>query len=332
MNRLRLVIPVFNDWASFRRLLEELEKVAATLPFQIFVTAIDDGSTDDHLAPLHDLPAFTHLAGAEIVHLSVNVGHQRAIAIGLCVAAHDQQINPGQFDAVLIMDADGEDPPSAIATLTQGIGPRQDFCVVAQRRKRVETFQFKFFYFLYKLFFQLVTGKTIGFGNFCILSAGYVRRLVMVSDLWNNLPAAVLRSRLPIQTVTIDRGRRYAGKSKMNFTSLVVHGFSGISVYADTIFVRLLILASALIVIGFVCFFVLLTLRIFVPSHATPGWATTIIFGLSIIILQLVVTALSSLLMLLNNRVQRLVIPKLDYVPYVRDRERLFGRGFDRAV
>jgi hypothetical protein len=78
-----------------------------------------------------------------------------------------------------------------------------------------------------------------------------------------------------------------------------------------------------------VCFCVLLGLRLFVPAHATPGWATTIIFGLSIIILQLVVTALSSLLMLLNNRVQRLVIPKLDYVPYVRSRQMLFGHGFD---
>jgi glycosyltransferase involved in cell wall biosynthesis len=301
-----------------------LDRAAVSLPFQLFVRAVDDGSDEEATEAIGDVAHLQRLAGCEIVHLSVNVGHQRAIAIGLCVTAHECN-----YDGLLIMDADGEDPPSAIAALTQSIGARKDFCIVAQRRKRVETFKFKFFYFLYKIFFQLITGKTISFGNFCILSAGYVSRLVMVSDLWNNLPAAILRSRLPIETVTIDRGSRYAGKSKMNFTSLVVHGFSSISVYADTIFVRLLILASALIVVSCVCFCVLLGLRLFVPAHATPGWATTIIFGLSIIILQLVVTALSSLLMLLNNRVQRLVIPKLDYVPYVRSRQMLFGHGFD---
>ena len=323
MNKVRLVIPVYNDWTSFHMLLHELDKVAVSLPFQIFVSAVDDGSIDDAMPTLSDLSALRHLAGVEIITLSVNVGHQRAIAVGLCVAAQDHD-----FDAILIMDADGEDPPHSIEALTRGIGGRTNFCFVAQRKKRVETASFKFFYLLYKFFFKLVTGKTISFGNFCILSSSYVDRLVMISDLWNNLPAAVLRSRLPIDRVPIHRGRRYAGKSKMNFTSLIVHGLSGISVYADTIFVRLLILSVVLVVASVLLVSGLLTLRIFFPTHATPGWTTTITFGLTIIILQVLFTALSSILMLLNNRVQRLVIPKLDYLPYIRNRRLIFGHRF----
>jgi hypothetical protein len=191
----------------------------------------------------------------------------------------------------------------------------------------VETASFKFFYLLYKVFFKLVTGKTINFGNFCILSSGYVDRLVMVSDLWNNLPAAILRSRIPLNLVPLHRGRRYAGKSKMNFTSLIVHGLSGISVYADTIFVRLLILSVVLVGVSVVLVAGLLTLRIFFPAHATPGWTTTITFGLTVIILQVLFTALSSILMLLNSRVQRLILPKLDYLPYIRNRRLIFGRA-----
>lgn len=195
-------------------------------------------------------------------------------------------------------------------------------------KKRVETLSFKFFYLLYKSFFKLVTGKTINFGNYCMLSRSYVDRLVMVSDLWNNLPAAILRSRLPTRLAPIHRGRRYAGKSKMNFTSLIVHGLSGIPVYADTIFVRLLILSVVLVILSVVLVAGLVTLRIFFPAHATPGWTTAIAFGLTIIILQVLFTALSSILMLLNNRVQRLVIPKLDYAAYVKNRSFLFGRRF----
>jgi glycosyltransferase involved in cell wall biosynthesis len=321
MTNVRLVIPVFNDWVSFRHLLLELDRVAASLPFSLSVSAVDDGSTDDPMATLSDLPAFTQLSSVEIIHLSVNLGHQRAIAVGLCIAAND-----GNFDAVLIMDADGEDPPQAIEALTRGIGDQSNFCFVAQRRKRVETFSFKFFYLLYKTFFKLVTGKTISFGNFCILSRSYVDRLVMVSDLWNNLPAAILRSRLIITAVPLHRGARYAGKSKMNFTSLIVHGLSSISVYADTIFVRLLMLSGVLVIVSSVCVACLLALRIFFPAHATPGWATTIAFGLAIIILQILFTALSSILMLLNSRVQRLVIPKFDFHHYVASRRPLFGR------
>jgi hypothetical protein len=44
VNKVRLVIPVYNDWTSFRMLLEELDKAAATLPFLLFVSAVDDGS------------------------------------------------------------------------------------------------------------------------------------------------------------------------------------------------------------------------------------------------------------------------------------------------
>ncbi len=321
--RLRLVMPVYNDWASFRRLMQELDKFAATSSFSIFVTAVNDGSSESPDPVLDDISEASHLYGAEILHLSANVGHQRAIAIGLCVASQDDSA-----DAVLIMDADGEDPPQAIGLLTQGIGSKDDFCFVAQRRKRTEKLSFKLSYMVYKAAFRLVTGKKISFGNFSVFSRNYVRRLVMVSDLWNNLPAAALRSRLPIKEIPIDRGNRYTGKSKMNFTSLIVHGLSGISVYADTIFVRLLVLTIILVVLAFTSISLVVVLRLFFPAHATPGWATTVSFGMVIILLQVFFTTLSSILMLLNNRVQRLVVPIMDYAPYVDHREMLFGSRF----
>lgn len=327
MNKLRLVVPVYNDWPSLHILLHELDKVAASISCEIFVSAVDDGSVEDPMTALGDLSGLRHLVGFEIITLAVNVGHQRAIAVGLCAAAADHD-----FDALLTMDADGEDPPQAIELLLRDVGVRADFCFVAQRKKRVETPSFKFFYLLYKVFFKVVTGKTINFGNFCILSRSYVDRLIMIPDLWNNFPAAILRSRLPLHLVPIHRGRRYAGKSKMNFTSLVVHGLSGISVYAETIFVRLLILSVALVVASVFLVGGLLTLRIFFPAHATPGWTTTITFGLTIIILQVLFTALSSILMLLNNRVQRLIMPKLDYLPYIRDRRLLCGRRLGSSL
>jgi polyisoprenyl-phosphate glycosyltransferase len=323
MDKLRLVVPVYNDWPSLQILLRELDRVAANLPFRMFVTAVDDGSTelpDPEFFALHDVE---HLEGAEILHLAGNVGHQRAIAIGLCQAVTDND-----FDAVLVMDADGEDPPQSIEKLVVAIGQRTDFCIVAQRRKRTETALFKISYLLYKSLFRLVTGKAINFGNFSLLSRNYSRRLVMVSDLWNNLPAAILRSRLPMTGVRIDRGRRYAGTSRMNFTSLVVHGMSGISVYAETIFIRLLLLTIFLFVFGSICIATVLTLRFFFPVHATPGWATTVTFGLTIIFVQVLFSALSSILMLLNSRVQRLVVPIVDFKSYVGSRQLLFGRPF----
>jgi hypothetical protein len=203
---------------------------------------------------------------------------------------------------------------------------RTDFCIVAQRRRRMEKLSFKISYLVYKAVFRLVTGKEISFGNFSLTSRGYLRRLVMISELWNNLPAAILRSRLPVDKVPIDRGNRYSGSSKMNFISLIVHGLSGISVYADTIFVRLLLLTIFLFTFTIVSIATLLFIRIFYPQYATPGWATTVSFGMIIILMQVFFTTISSILMLLNSRVQRLVLPIREYRHYVASKRLLAGR------
>ena len=321
MNTLRIIIPVYNDWISLDMLLRELDKAAATLPFQIFVSIINDGSTEDPPPGCENASDLEHLVGVEIVTVSVNVGHQRAIAIGLCVAAEDHDA-----DAVLIMDADGEDPPHSIQALTRNTAGRADFCFIAHSKKRVETLSFKAFYMLYRWFFRLVTGQSISFGNFCILSRGYVDRLVMVSDLWNNLPAAIMRSQLPITLVPIRRGRRYAGQSKMSFSSLIVHGFSSMSVYADTIFVRLLLLSIGLFASCAVLLFAGFSFRLFSPTHATLDWVITVAFSMIIILVQVLLTTISSILVLLNNRVQRLFIPLVDFRHYLAGRRLIFGR------
>jgi polyisoprenyl-phosphate glycosyltransferase len=321
INNLSVVVPVYNDWTSLRVLLDRLNEIAKGPGPGIFVTVVDDGSTEPIDDSVGDLSALTSLLGVEVVHLAVNVGHQRAIAIGLCVAVEDHDM-----DAVVVMDGDGEDPPESISTLLANVRGREDFCIVAQRRRRMEKLSFKISYLVYKGVFRLVTGKEISFGNFSLTSRGYLRRLVMISELWNNLPAAILRSRLPVDKVPIDRGSRYSGNSKMNFISLIVHGLSGISVYADTIFVRLLLLTIFLFTFTIVSIATLLFLRIFHPQYATPGWATTVSFGMIIILMQVFFTTMSSILMLLNSRVQRLVLPIQDYRYYVASKRLLTRR------
>jgi glycosyltransferase involved in cell wall biosynthesis len=129
MEKLRLVVPVFNDWNSCSYLLRELDRVAADLPVRISISLVDDGSIET--PAFSDISTLNNLESVEIIHLSVNMGHQRAIAIGLCVAVEDDD-----FDAVLVMDADGEDSPQRVVTLLEAAQGKRDFCVVAQRRRR----------------------------------------------------------------------------------------------------------------------------------------------------------------------------------------------------
>ena len=312
MKRVCVVVPVFNDWISFSILLDRLNWVSKTLGLSVLVVAVNDGSTEPEPDWTQQAPAWRFLDEIHLVELAANLGHQRAIAVGLCVAVEDHP-----WDAVIIMDADGEDPPEQISTLLQKTEGRTDFSIVAQRRKRTESLTFRFSYLIYKTVFKILTGKKIGFGNFSLISRKSARRLTMIPDLWNNLAAALLRSRLPLDLVPIDRGRRYAGSSKMNYVSLITHGLSGISVYADTIYARLLVLSVFLVAFTAIVVPTLLTIRVLSPTHATPGWATTVTFGLIMILFQVFLTTVSSILLLLNGRVQRVMLPLLDYKQYI---------------
>ena len=316
MQKLRVVVPVFDDWDSFRNLMRDMDLLAADLPITVSVSAINDGSITFSDADINGIAPLEHLAQIEIIHLYSNLGHQRAIAIGLCVAVEDDDC-----DSILVMDADGEDSPLAIKEMLQSAGQSENFCVVARRGRRRENLTFKLSYLLYKTLFRLLTGHQIAFGNFCLISRNNARRLVTIPDLWRNLPAAILRSRVPLKSVLIDRAQRYAGKSKMDLTSLILHGLSGISVYAETAMVRILVFALSLFALCGLSIGFVLSLRLFFPRYATPGWATTVSFGLAIILIQILSFTLSFILMLLNSRVQRLIVPIADYKCYIEKRQ-----------
>ena len=193
------------------------------------------------------MPPDTCIRSIEILKLALNLGHQRAIAVGLCALSGRDDI-----DAVLVMDSDGEDRPVDIAALLQERRNNPARIVLARRMKRREPLAFRAWYRLYKFVFHALTGHDISFGNFSLLPLAAVRRLVYMPELWNNLPAAILRSRMMCTPVPTERGKRYDGRSRMNLVSLIVHGLSAMSVHIDTIFVRVL-LTSGLIAAASVC-------------------------------------------------------------------------------
>ena len=309
LRKLQIVVPVFNDWPSFVTLLGHLDRACAPLDWAVSVMAIDDGSTD--AAPSNNLKPFAALRRVQMVELAMNVGHQRAIAIGLSMAIAETDV-----DAVIVMDSDGEDRPEDIPRLLAAASGQSEFAVVAQRLQRMNSLIFKLFYALYKTVFAILTGHNINFGNFCLISRAYAKRLIMTAELWNNFPAALLRLRVPIVQLPTDRGHRYAGTSKMNYVSLIVHGMSGISVYSDVIFVRMLVATGGFLVFSVIAITAVVSIRLF-SNLATPGWTTTVVFGILIILLQTMVSTLTTMLLLLNNRSQRNIIPARDYRDFV---------------
>lgn len=301
--KVNLLIPVFNDWESCAQLIIDIEKEVSfkkDLSVQYFI--VDDCSTDDQL---------NFSTQVSIISLNRNVGHQRAIAIGLCYINDN-----APADYVIVMDGDGEDKASDINALLDKAVLEKDKIIFGTRKKRYEGFWFRFFYILYKQIYRLLTGKKISFGNFCAIPFKKVNNLIYVSDIWNHFSGGIIRSRLAYTSIDIDRGTRYHGKSKMNFFALVIHGLSAIAVYTDVLAVRILISTFGLITVSLIGIFVVTGIRFFTP-FAIPGWASFVVLSFLILIFQAFLISLLLLFNVLNYRTQRHFIPALEYKNFI---------------
>jgi len=268
-----IVIPVYEDRESAAQLMRA---ISSSCPVPPYIIAVEDGSIRGPLRA-EDISR-AGLAG-EILFLTRNMGHQRAIATGLGYIAFN--FEP---DFVVVMDADGEDRPEAIAELVAQLQKGDVDAVVAQRRKRSESLQFRTFYLLYRQFFYVLTGRTIRFGNFTALSGLAVRRLASMQETWVHLAASLMVSRLRIGAVPTDRGKRYAGHSSMNFVSLILHGMRSLMVFAEDVLVRVGVICCILASGAIVLLGVAVVLKLI--GFATPGWFSTAIGILVLILLQ----------------------------------------------
>jgi glycosyltransferase involved in cell wall biosynthesis len=310
-------MPLRDDWPSAAELIRRLDKAISSYAyaFTIEIVLVDDGSIqryDNDDFQSH----FSVVRAIRILPLRRNLGHQRAIAIGL---AHIQKTI--RCDAVLVMDADGEDTPEGVVELlraysdTHGDGEKAIF---AERSRRSESLVFRSFYQLYRVLHRGLTGISVRVGNFSILPSKYLNTLVAMSELWNHYAATVFRSKLPFTMIPIPRGTRIAGTSRMNFVALVSHGLSAISVFGDIVGVRLLLgsLAGSLLA-GFGI--VLVAVIRLSTNLAIPGWATYATGTLAIIIIQLITIATSFTFFMLSNRTNLGFVPFRDYSLFVEE-------------
>jgi glycosyltransferase involved in cell wall biosynthesis len=258
-DRLIVLVPVYNDWTALGRLLPLLDDALRPLDGAVRVVVDDDGSTEPEDGRVSSLP-LSRVNWVTIVSLRRNMGHQRAIAMGL---AHIEACLPCR--CVVVMDGDGEDDPQDVMRLVARMDELRSTAVVfAERTRRIDGIAFRLFYLLYRMLHRMLTGIPVRVGNFSAIPAGMLRRLVVVSEVWNHYAAAVFLARIPRATIPSVRRPRLHGLSKMNVVSLVGHGLSGLSVHAELVGVRLLVAG------GVVAAVVLLLLA----GLAVFGWST----------------------------------------------------------
>jgi len=243
MKTIIVLIPVFNDWDSLIKLLEEINKQLIgfkKLNFKCLV--INDGSTIPQ--PKFNKPS--HIQSLKILNMNENKGHARCNAFGIRYVNKNEK-----FDYLILMDGDGEDRPIEIKGLIEKIEKKPNNSVVAKRIKRSEGAYFQFLYFSHKIITYLFTGKKVNFGNYSCLTKSDVNTLSSQASLWSSYSGTVKKYLTQLSEIDSIRGTRYFGPSKMSLFKLLIHSFSIIAVFKYQVFFRSIILSTILYFLTF---------------------------------------------------------------------------------
>jgi glycosyltransferase involved in cell wall biosynthesis len=312
-NRAIVLIPLFNDWEAAGLLLEKLDEALVTYPMSPEVLLVDDGSTQP-MPPGFPHRKFTALRGVEVLHLRRNIGHQRAIAVGLVFLYENRPCR-----AVIVMDADGEDQPSGILPLTEKFYQEDERAIVfAARSKRLERLWFRSLYHVYRTLHRVVTGDPVRVGNFSIIPSSFLSKLVVIPEIWNHYAAAVIRTRIGSVSIPIARGRRLSGESRMNFIALFLHGLRAFFVYGEVVGARLLVAMACLLLLG---------ILIAGAGLFIPGLFLYVACALGIILLQGILIALVLVFSVIGSNGNMGFLPLRDCHYFVQGVERVFPLG-----
>ncbi len=230
MKKFKILIPVYNDWESLIKLLDEINKVVVAIKNAEFhCMVVNDAST---IKP-PNIKVPQNIKSLQMFNMKQNRGHARCNAFGIRYLSKKED-----FDHIIVMDGDGEDRPVEIQFLVNKALEDEKVSVVAKRVKRSEGPFFQSLYEIHKIITLVFAGKNIDFGNYSCLTKNDVKILSKEESLWSSFSGTVKKSISQLNTINSTRGSRYFGPSKMSLFNLGIHSFSIIAVFKSQVFLR----------------------------------------------------------------------------------------------
>jgi len=237
MNKIKILIPIYNDWQSVFKLLENINLESSVLEGEFSVIIINDASTENKPELLTNLE---NLKSVQVINMRKNKGHAR------CNAAGMKYINEKEeFDYIIPMDGDGEDRPEELSLLIEKIKIFPNTVITANRVKRSEGFIFKFCYSIHKYLTLVFTGQNIKYGNYTCIPKSIVNKMINEPATWSSYSGSLAKTTKDRKFIPSIRGKRYFGPSKMSFVNLLKHSLSIITVFKTTLLIRAIIFLIA---------------------------------------------------------------------------------------
>ena len=233
MKKFVILTPLYNDWKSVSKLLNEIDFQTSGWDAEVSIIIVNDASTEKKFGLNLN---YKKIKKVKILNMKENRVHQRCIAAGLKYIYENED-----FDHAIVMDADGEDRPEELNEFYKKSQENPGVTITGNRYKRSEGIMFKFLYEIHKLLTLIFTGKLIKFGNFTCLPKEHVGILIQKPYFWNSYSSSIIRAIKHRTHIPSVRGIRYVLPSKMNFSALIFHSLAIISVFRNIVVVRCII-------------------------------------------------------------------------------------------
>ena len=237
MKKIKILIPVYNDWQSVFKLLENIDSEIIDLNINASVLIVNDASTEKRPEINTNL---NNIKSVQVINMKENRGHAKCNATGLKYIFEKEE-----FDYVIPMDGDGEDRPEELKSLIEKTKEYPDTVITADRIKRSEGLLFKFCYLAHKYLTFIFAGQSIKFGNYTCLPKSTVARMIEEASTWSSFSGSLSKITKERRSVPSIRGSRYFGPSKMSFIDLLKHSLSIIAVFKFTVIIRSIIFLVA---------------------------------------------------------------------------------------
>ena len=264
---LSLVLPLYNEEAVLPLLVERLDAVLSGLDCRAEIVLVDDGSRDGTLRLARQVSA--NDPRFRVLSFTRNFGHQAAITAGLDFA---------DGDAVVIMDADLQDPPEILARMVELY--RQGYDVVsAQRESREFDSRWKrltasgFYWLMRKTVDERITPEV---GDFRLLSRGAVQALRQFREQHRFMRGMIAWLGFSEATVPFKRGPRAAGTTKYPTLKMAAFAWTAITSFSG-LPLRLGVLAGLFLTGLGALYFLYAVYRAFIVQATVPGW-TSLVF------------------------------------------------------
>ena len=228
--KIKILIPIFNDWESVLKLLENINIEISKLNHEFSVILVDDASTISN--PKFE-EKFHKIQSIKLIKMRENRGHARCNAAGLKYIFENEE-----FDYVIPMDGDGEDRPEEIKNFVDNLNYSDGQAIVGERIKRSEGLFFKSCYFIHKIITYAFTGKSIRYGNYSCLPKSVIEKMINEKATWSSFSGSLTKVVNNKLSIPSERGLRYFGPSKMSFKNLLVHSLSIIGVFKYNVLIR----------------------------------------------------------------------------------------------